>query len=151
MVAALTCHLQALGLGELTHCLRLCSKILSKVQPPLVSPLALPSGSQAQGLSSSKGNPTNSAMNRDKEDQRVRDTVKKYRQRTRLLTELLFRITYSTHLCHDQRICLLEWSVRNGCRCYKLNAMPLKCQYHIKIVSIKIQALLLPKAEKAPI
>uniref|UniRef100_A0A665VI71 DOP1 leucine zipper like protein A n=1 Tax=Echeneis naucrates TaxID=173247 RepID=A0A665VI71_ECHNA len=43
MVAALTCHLQALGLGELTHCLRLCSKILSKVQPPLVSPLALPS------------------------------------------------------------------------------------------------------------
>uniref|UniRef100_A0A3B4U3Z4 DOP1 leucine zipper like protein A n=1 Tax=Seriola dumerili TaxID=41447 RepID=A0A3B4U3Z4_SERDU len=45
MVAALTCHLQALGLGELTHCLRLCSKILSKVQPPLVSPLALPSGS----------------------------------------------------------------------------------------------------------
>uniref|UniRef100_A0A3Q3EAX4 DOP1 leucine zipper like protein A n=1 Tax=Labrus bergylta TaxID=56723 RepID=A0A3Q3EAX4_9LABR len=43
MVAALTCHLQTLGLGELTHCLRLCSKILSKVQPPLVSPLALPS------------------------------------------------------------------------------------------------------------
>uniref|UniRef100_A0A667Y4N1 DOP1 leucine zipper like protein A n=1 Tax=Myripristis murdjan TaxID=586833 RepID=A0A667Y4N1_9TELE len=47
MVAALTSHLQALGLGELTHCLRLCSKILSKVQPPLVSPLALPSGPQA--------------------------------------------------------------------------------------------------------
>uniref|UniRef100_A0A4W6E6Z3 DOP1 leucine zipper like protein A n=1 Tax=Lates calcarifer TaxID=8187 RepID=A0A4W6E6Z3_LATCA len=47
MVAALTCHLQALGLGELTHCLRLCSKILSKVQPPLVSPLTLPSSSQA--------------------------------------------------------------------------------------------------------
>uniref|UniRef100_A0A8D0AEA6 DOP1 leucine zipper like protein A n=1 Tax=Sander lucioperca TaxID=283035 RepID=A0A8D0AEA6_SANLU len=46
MVAALTCHLQALGLGELTHCLRLCSKILSKVQPPLVSPLALPPGPQ---------------------------------------------------------------------------------------------------------
>uniref|UniRef100_A0A8C2ZI72 DOP1 leucine zipper like protein A n=1 Tax=Cyclopterus lumpus TaxID=8103 RepID=A0A8C2ZI72_CYCLU len=46
MVAALTGHLQALGLGELTHCLRLCSKILSKVQPPLVSPLALPSGPQ---------------------------------------------------------------------------------------------------------
>ncbi|XP_051576634.1 protein dopey-1-like isoform X4 [Myxocyprinus asiaticus] len=44
MVSALTTHLQALGLGELTHCLRLCSKILSKVQPPLVSPLALPSG-----------------------------------------------------------------------------------------------------------
>uniref|UniRef100_A0A8C4E9J9 DOP1 leucine zipper like protein A n=1 Tax=Dicentrarchus labrax TaxID=13489 RepID=A0A8C4E9J9_DICLA len=40
MVAALTSHLQSLGLGELTHCLRLCSKILSKVQPPLVSPLA---------------------------------------------------------------------------------------------------------------
>ncbi|KAM4632697.1 protein DOP1A [Polymixia lowei] len=53
MVAALTSHLQALGLGELTHCLRLCSKILSKVQPPLVSPLSLPSGPQAQGLSGS--------------------------------------------------------------------------------------------------
>uniref|UniRef100_A0A8C1JV43 Protein dopey-1-like n=1 Tax=Cyprinus carpio TaxID=7962 RepID=A0A8C1JV43_CYPCA len=37
MVSALTSHLQALGLRELTHCLRLCSKILSKVQPPLVS------------------------------------------------------------------------------------------------------------------
>ncbi|KAM8870669.1 protein DOP1A isoform 1-T3 [Spinachia spinachia] len=48
MVAALTCHLQALGLEELTHCLRLCSKILSKVQPPLVSPLTLPSGPQGQ-------------------------------------------------------------------------------------------------------
>uniref|UniRef100_H3CN39 DOP1 leucine zipper like protein A n=1 Tax=Tetraodon nigroviridis TaxID=99883 RepID=H3CN39_TETNG len=41
MVAALTCHLQVLDLAELTHCLRLCSKILSKVQPPLVSPLTL--------------------------------------------------------------------------------------------------------------
>uniref|UniRef100_A0A8C2DVR1 Protein dopey-1-like n=1 Tax=Cyprinus carpio TaxID=7962 RepID=A0A8C2DVR1_CYPCA len=39
MVSALTSHLQALGLRELTHCLRLCSKILSKVQPPLVSVL----------------------------------------------------------------------------------------------------------------
>ncbi|MGH0139148.1 UNVERIFIED_CONTAM: hypothetical protein FKN15_057972 [Acipenser sinensis] len=38
MVSALTSHLQALGLAELTDCLRLCSKILSKVQPPLVSP-----------------------------------------------------------------------------------------------------------------
>ncbi|TRY84642.1 hypothetical protein DNTS_001365 [Danionella cerebrum] len=45
MVSALTTHLQVLGLRELTHCLRLCSKILSKVQPPLVSPLTLPSGS----------------------------------------------------------------------------------------------------------
>lgn len=73
MVAALTCHLQALGLGELTHCLRLCSKILSKVQPPLVSPLALPSGPQAQGLSSSIGKPSNSARdkNRDTEDKQV--------------------------------------------------------------------------------
>ncbi|XP_064198494.1 protein dopey-1 [Anguilla rostrata] len=44
MVSALTSHLQALQLGELTHCLRLCSKILSKVQPPLVSPLTLPPG-----------------------------------------------------------------------------------------------------------
>ncbi|KAK2844177.1 hypothetical protein Q5P01_010836 [Channa striata] len=71
MVAALTCHLQALGLGELTHCLRLCSKILSKVQPPLVSPLALPSGPQAQGLSSSTTNHLNSARDKskDKEDQ----------------------------------------------------------------------------------
>ncbi|XP_054637184.1 protein dopey-1 isoform X6 [Dunckerocampus dactyliophorus] len=56
MVAALTCHLQTLGLGELTHCLRLCSKILSKVQPPLVSPLALPTTPQVQGFSSSPGN-----------------------------------------------------------------------------------------------
>uniref|UniRef100_A0A668RQD7 DOP1 leucine zipper like protein A n=1 Tax=Oreochromis aureus TaxID=47969 RepID=A0A668RQD7_OREAU len=73
MVAALTCHLQALGLGELTHCLRLCSKILSKVQPPLVSPLALPSGPQAQGLSSSIGKPSNSARdkNRDTEDKQT--------------------------------------------------------------------------------
>ncbi|XP_061572191.1 protein dopey-1 [Cololabis saira] len=54
MVAALTCNLQALHLGELTHCLRLCSKILSKVQPPLVSPLALPPGPQAQGLADDK-------------------------------------------------------------------------------------------------
>uniref|UniRef100_A0A3Q1FFB4 DOP1 leucine zipper like protein A n=1 Tax=Acanthochromis polyacanthus TaxID=80966 RepID=A0A3Q1FFB4_9TELE len=60
MVAALTCHLQALGLGELTHCLRLCSKILSKVQPPLVSPLALPSGPQPQGLSNSVKDKTSS-------------------------------------------------------------------------------------------
>ncbi|XP_077431543.1 protein DOP1A isoform X3 [Vanacampus margaritifer] len=56
MVAALTCHLQTLGIGELTHCLRLCSKILSKVQPPLVSPLALPTSPQVHGLSSSCGN-----------------------------------------------------------------------------------------------
>ncbi|KAK1171168.1 protein dopey-1-like isoform X2 [Acipenser oxyrinchus oxyrinchus] len=40
MVSALTSHLQALGLAELTDCLRLSSKILSKVQPPLVSPEA---------------------------------------------------------------------------------------------------------------
>lgn len=73
MVAALTCHLQSLGLGELTHCLRLCSKILSKVQPPLVSPLALPPGPQAQGLSSSPGNASNAAQdkNRDTEDKQV--------------------------------------------------------------------------------
>ncbi|KAM9852259.1 protein DOP1A [Aulostomus maculatus] len=73
MVAALTCHLQALGLGELTHCLRLCSKILSKVQPPLVSPLALPSGPKNQGLSSSTGNIPNSAVDksRDKGDKRA--------------------------------------------------------------------------------
>ncbi|XP_015243900.1 PREDICTED: protein dopey-1 isoform X2 [Cyprinodon variegatus] len=54
MVAALTCHLQALGLGELTHCLRLCSKILSKVQPPLVSPLALPASPQARSSNSAR-------------------------------------------------------------------------------------------------
>uniref|UniRef100_A0A665VI32 DOP1 leucine zipper like protein A n=1 Tax=Echeneis naucrates TaxID=173247 RepID=A0A665VI32_ECHNA len=73
MVAALTCHLQALGLGELTHCLRLCSKILSKVQPPLVSPLALPSGSHAQGHSNSNGNCSTSARdkNKEKEDKQV--------------------------------------------------------------------------------
>lgn len=60
MVAALTCHLQALGLGELTHCLRLCSKILSKVQPPLVSPLVLPSVHQPQSISNSTSAPFNS-------------------------------------------------------------------------------------------
>ncbi|XP_051867917.1 protein dopey-1 isoform X1 [Pristis pectinata] len=38
MVSALTSHLQALCLSELTDCLKLCSKILSKVQPPLLSP-----------------------------------------------------------------------------------------------------------------
>ncbi|XP_072250916.1 protein DOP1A isoform X2 [Leuresthes tenuis] len=72
MVAALTGHLQALGLEELTHCLRLCSKILSKVQPPLVSPLALPTGPQAQGLSSSTSNPLTSARDesRDVEERR---------------------------------------------------------------------------------
>ncbi|XP_075718189.1 protein DOP1A isoform X4 [Rhinoderma darwinii] len=37
MISALTCHLQALDLNELTDSLRLCSKILSKVQPPLLS------------------------------------------------------------------------------------------------------------------
>ncbi|CDQ64753.1 unnamed protein product [Oncorhynchus mykiss] len=51
MVSALTSHLPALGLGELTHCLRLCSKILSKVQPPLVSPLSLPTGPLASTAS----------------------------------------------------------------------------------------------------
>ncbi|XP_041842949.1 protein dopey-1 isoform X2 [Melanotaenia boesemani] len=73
MVAALTCHLQALGLEELTHCLRLCSKILSKVQPPLVSPLALPMGPQAQGLSNSTCNLSNSARDksRDVEDKQT--------------------------------------------------------------------------------
>ncbi|XP_059195369.1 protein dopey-1 isoform X1 [Centropristis striata] len=75
MVAALTCHLQALGLGELTHCLRLCSKILSKVQPPLVSPLALPSGPQAQGRSNVTGNRSAKDRSRDKEDKRVLSEV----------------------------------------------------------------------------
>nr|XP_044613443.1 protein dopey-1 isoform X4 [Equus asinus] len=37
MVSALTSHLQTLHLSELTDSLRLCSKILSKVQPPLLS------------------------------------------------------------------------------------------------------------------
>ncbi|XP_054554970.1 protein dopey-1 isoform X2 [Talpa occidentalis] len=37
MVSALTSHLQTLHLTELTDSLRLCSKILSKVQPPLLS------------------------------------------------------------------------------------------------------------------
>ncbi|GAA6066305.1 protein dopey-1 isoform X1 [Tachysurus ichikawai] len=43
MVSAITLQLSALSLSEITHCLCLCSKILSKVQPPLVSPLILPS------------------------------------------------------------------------------------------------------------
>ncbi|XP_054990448.1 protein dopey-1 isoform X2 [Sorex araneus] len=37
MVSALTSHLHTLHLSELTDSLRLCSKILSKVQPPLLS------------------------------------------------------------------------------------------------------------------
>ncbi|XP_053566454.1 protein dopey-1 isoform X1 [Bombina bombina] len=37
MISALSSHLQALDLRELTDSLRLCSKILSKVQPPLLS------------------------------------------------------------------------------------------------------------------
>ncbi|KAJ8290895.1 hypothetical protein GJAV_G00018940 [Gymnothorax javanicus] len=61
MVSALTSHLQALQLGELTHCLRLCSKILSKVQPPLVSPLTLP----AKGAGAT----------RDKEERRALPTA----------------------------------------------------------------------------
>nr|XP_047935828.1 protein dopey-1 isoform X6 [Anser cygnoides] len=49
MISALTSHLQTLHLCELTDSLRLCSKILSKVQPPLLSAgadgtLQLPSG-----------------------------------------------------------------------------------------------------------
>ncbi|XP_030054935.1 protein DOP1A isoform X1 [Microcaecilia unicolor] len=49
MISALTSHLQALHLTELTDSLRLCSKILSKVQPPLLSAgtdsgLQLPNG-----------------------------------------------------------------------------------------------------------
>ncbi|XP_071399581.1 protein DOP1A [Centroberyx affinis] len=77
MVAALTSHLQALGLRELTHCLRLCSKILSKVQPPLVSPLALPSGPQTQGLSNPTAAPSATARDRtgDKEDKRLPATL----------------------------------------------------------------------------
>ncbi|XP_024861036.1 protein dopey-1 isoform X1 [Kryptolebias marmoratus] len=71
MVAALTAHLQALGLGELTQCLRLCSKILSKVQPPLVSPLALPASPQAQGLPKSAGSSSSAwDRSRDGEDKR---------------------------------------------------------------------------------
>nr|XP_057908962.1 protein dopey-1 isoform X3 [Doryrhamphus excisus] len=66
MVAALTCHLQTLGLRELTHCLRLCSKILSKVQPPLVSPLALPTTPQVQGFSNSPGSASDSAKENKK-------------------------------------------------------------------------------------
>ncbi|KAM3852165.1 protein DOP1A [Vipera latastei] len=38
MISALTSHLQTLHLCELTDSLKLCSKILSKVQPPLLSP-----------------------------------------------------------------------------------------------------------------
>ncbi|XP_078412938.1 protein DOP1A isoform X2 [Cetorhinus maximus] len=38
MISGLTSHLQALCLSELTDCLKLCSKILSRVQPPLLSP-----------------------------------------------------------------------------------------------------------------
>ncbi|XP_048881412.1 protein dopey-1 isoform X3 [Brienomyrus brachyistius] len=56
MVSALTANLQSLDLGEITHCLRLCSKILSKVQPPLVSPVT--------------GAPRPPTSTRDKEDKR---------------------------------------------------------------------------------
>ncbi|XP_061144226.1 protein dopey-1 isoform X2 [Syngnathus typhle] len=75
MVAALTGHLQTLGLGELTHCLRLCSKILSKVQPPLVSPLALPPSPQVQGLSSSCENSTDSAKDKQNDTTTLPVTV----------------------------------------------------------------------------
>ncbi|XP_075779932.1 protein DOP1A isoform X2 [Pelodiscus sinensis] len=49
MISALTSHLHTLHLSELTDSLRLCSKILSKVQPPLLSAgtdgtVQLPSG-----------------------------------------------------------------------------------------------------------
>ncbi|XP_071404777.1 protein DOP1A isoform X2 [Pithys albifrons albifrons] len=49
MISALTSHLNTLHLSELSDSLRLCSKILSKVQPPLLSAgtdgiLQLPSG-----------------------------------------------------------------------------------------------------------
>ncbi|NWR06398.1 DOP1 protein, partial [Paradoxornis webbianus] len=49
MISALTSHLPTLHLSELTDSLRLCSKILSKVQPPLLSAgtdgiLQLPTG-----------------------------------------------------------------------------------------------------------
>ncbi|NXG25530.1 DOP1 protein, partial [Grallaria varia] len=49
MISALTSHLNTLHLSELADSLRLCSKILSKVQPPLLSAgtdgiLQLPSG-----------------------------------------------------------------------------------------------------------
>ncbi|NXA35581.1 DOP1 protein, partial [Eudromia elegans] len=49
MISALTSHLHTLHLSELTDSLRLCSKILSKVQPPLLSAgtdgvMQLPSG-----------------------------------------------------------------------------------------------------------
>uniref|UniRef100_A0A8C3IFQ1 DOP1 leucine zipper like protein A n=1 Tax=Chrysemys picta bellii TaxID=8478 RepID=A0A8C3IFQ1_CHRPI len=49
MISALTSHLHTLHLSELTDSLRLCSKILSKVQPPLLSAgtdgtLQLPNG-----------------------------------------------------------------------------------------------------------
>ncbi|KAM9382684.1 protein DOP1A isoform 2-T2 [Phaethornis superciliosus] len=52
MISALTSHLHTLHLSELTDSLRLCSKILSKVQPPLLSSgtdgiLQLPSGNSS--------------------------------------------------------------------------------------------------------
>ncbi|KAK7886470.1 hypothetical protein WMY93_026091 [Mugilogobius chulae] len=73
MLAALTAHLQALGLGELTHCLRLCSKILSKVQPPLVSPLVLPSGPETPGISNlnSVSSYSPSGRPKDKEEKQI--------------------------------------------------------------------------------
>ncbi|KAL2084817.1 hypothetical protein ACEWY4_020335 [Coilia grayii] len=61
MVSALTAHLPALGLAELTHCLRLCSKILSKVQPPLVSPLTLPQATASSSSAASTPTPTPTA------------------------------------------------------------------------------------------
>lgn len=81
MVCALTSHLQTLGLGELTQCLRLCSKILSKVQPPLVSPLALPQGSATATAAVSPSTPTPTPTPtaappaRDSEDKRVRNSL----------------------------------------------------------------------------
>jgi hypothetical protein len=87
MVAALTGHLQALGLEELTHCLCLCSKILSKVQPPLVSPLSLPPlrGSRAQGHGAPANTPTTSTtqdMAGGEGNGQVRQKRDKIRKRT---------------------------------------------------------------------
>ncbi|KAM9317340.1 protein DOP1A [Gastrophryne carolinensis] len=70
MIAALTSHLQSLDLEELTNSLRLCSKILSKVQPPLLSAspggiAQLPSGqncsSRESGVRKSPVTPENPA------------------------------------------------------------------------------------------
>ncbi|KAM9440083.1 protein DOP1A isoform 1-T2 [Clarias gariepinus] len=75
MVSAVTLQLGALSLSELTHCLRLCSKILSKVQPPLVSPLTLPPSGSAREQDTRQSAPASLDVPEDVFEDRERPSV----------------------------------------------------------------------------